>query len=135
MLKLPNYFLVLNRLTARWEYITRLYETGELGEDINDTQEVLEDMLNRCQTREYIELLKIALVGGALPSEMNSGGIENTTNMASMDVNEETSMDGSPPSMTRATQNAMNSDVINDLGAKLLRYPYTSSTIVMTVLR
>lgn len=127
---------MLTRLTARWEYITRLYETGELGEDINDTQEVLEDMLNRCQTREYIELLRVALVGGSLPSEIqnSAGGIVDTnTNMSSMDVNEECSMDGSPPS--RATQNAMNSDVINDLGAKLLRYPYTSSSIVMTVLR
>lgn len=125
---------MLSHLTNRWTYITQLYKSGELGEDITDTQEVIEDMLNRSLTREYLELLKVAMVGGSLVT-LNNTSDTGTGVESAMNVNEESSMDSPAPAMTRATQNAMASDVINDLGAKLLRYPYTSSPIVMTVLR
>lgn len=126
---------MLSRLTARWQYITRLYEKGDLGEDVNDTQEVLEDLLNRSLTREYLEVLKVALIGGTLPvnnamNEQHAGSLG-----TGMDCNDEHSMDSAPATLTRAAQSAMSSDVINDLGAKLLRYPYTSSPTVMTILR
>jgi exportin-5 len=56
---------VLSHLTTRWEYIGSLYENGALGDDTtNDAQEVLDDILNRTLTREYLDVLKVALVGG-----------------------------------------------------------------------
>lgn len=121
-------FTVLTRLTTRWQYITALYESGELGEDVNDTQEVLEDMLNRTLTREYIDVLKVALVGSTIDPTAN------TSTDASMDQDDQ-SMDGPPQALTRAAQSAMTSEVISDLGGKLLRNQYTCTPIVMTVLR
>ncbi|EAA00125.3 AGAP011888-PA [Anopheles gambiae str. PEST] len=122
---------MLTRLTARWHYITALYESGELGEDVNDTQEVLEDMLNRTLTREYIDVLKVALVGSTIDPTANS--TSDATMAGGMDQDDQ-SMDGTPQALTRAAQSAMTSEVISDLGGKLLRNQYTSNPIVMTVL-
>ena len=37
-----------------------LYESGKFEEEsANDTQEVIEDMLNRNLTREYLDVLKV----------------------------------------------------------------------------
>lgn len=118
---------MLARLTARWQYIAALYESGELGEDVNDTQEVLEDMLNRSITREYIEVLKVALVGSTVDP------MTNTATESSMDQDDQ-SMDAPPQALSRAAQSAMTSEVISDLGGKLLRNQYTCTPIVMTVL-
>lgn len=127
-------FAVLNRLSARWQYISALYETGELGEDINDTQEVLEDMLNRTLTREYLDVLKVALVGGAITTSLadrdNSSGSMGLDNMDQDDH----SMDMTT-STTRATQSALAAEVLSDLGAKLLRNPSTCDAICLTILR
>lgn len=122
--------LVLNRLTTRWNYIASLYESGELNEEVNDTQEVLEDMLNRTLTREYLDVLKVALVGGSLTIEANGGASTDVT----MDQDEH-SMDGPSHGLTRATQNALTSEVISDLGGKLLKDHVTCSPIVMTILK
>lgn len=127
---------MLNRLTARWQYITRLYESGDLGDDITDTQEVIEDLLNRSMTKEYLEVLKTGLVGGSMNLNIQNQEASTASGMETgMDVQEEQSMDGAAPALSRATQSAMTSDVINDLGSQLLRSPYTSSPIVMTILR
>lgn len=124
---------MLNRLIARWQYISGLYESGELGEDINDTQEVVEDMLNRTLTREYLDVLKVALVGGSLPTTLSerdnsSGALDNIMDQDdhSMDI---------PAQTSRATQSAMAAEVISDLGAKLLRCPETCDPISLTILR
>lgn len=123
---------MLNRLTSRWQYITSLYESGELGGDVNDTNEVFEDMLNRTLTREYIDVLKVALVGGSLTSDHGIAFSNSTENIMHQD---DQSMDGVSPALTRAAQSAMASEVISELGSKLLRSQYTSTPIVMTVLR
>lgn len=125
---------MLNRLTARWQYIKGLYESGELGEDINDTQEVVEDMLNRTLTREYLEVLKVGLVGATLPTSINerdssSGALDNI-----MDQDDH-SMDISAQQLSRATQSAMATEVISDLGAKLLKNGETCDAIFLTILR
>lgn len=124
---------MLNRLTIRWQYITALYESGELGEDINDTQEVLEDMLNRTLTREYLDVLKVTLVGGAIAPTLSerdnsSGALDNIMDQddQSMDI---------PAQTSRATQSALAAEVISDLGAKLLRNPGTCDSICFTILR
>jgi exportin-5 len=45
-----------------------LYESGKFEEEGgNDTQEVIEDMLNRNLTKEYLDVLKVALIGGTIP--------------------------------------------------------------------
>lgn len=127
------YFSVLNRLTVRWQYISALYESGELGEDINDTQEVVEDMLNRTLTREYLDVLKVALVGGSLPTTLNerdgsTGTLDNIMDQDdhSMDI---------PAQTSRSSQSAMAAEVISDLGSKLLRNSETCDPICFTILR
>lgn len=125
-----SFSLVLNRLTNRWKYISSLYESGELGEDVNDTQEVLEDMLNRTLTREYLDVLKVALVGSTMPHSVER---ENSSGTLDMDQDDH-SMD-IPTQGTRATQSALASEVISDFGAKLLRNPITCDSICMTILK
>lgn len=115
---------MLNRLNNRWQYISSLYESGKLDEDSNDTQEVLEDMLNRNLTREYLDVLKVALVGGTIIS---------TDTISSMEQ-DDSSMDTPQANLTRAAQSAIASDVISDLGNKLLRYEHCSTPLVLTVL-
>uniref|UniRef100_A0A1B0CUW8 Uncharacterized protein n=1 Tax=Lutzomyia longipalpis TaxID=7200 RepID=A0A1B0CUW8_LUTLO len=117
---------MLNRLTLRWQYISSLYERGELGEDVSDTQEVMEDMVYRAMAREYLELLKVALVGGQLTTD--HGNHDETMDQ------DDLSMDGPPQQLTRAAQSAMASEIISDLGGKLLHFPATCSSIVLTVL-
>lgn len=118
---------MLNRLTAKWQYITALYESGELGEDVNDTQEVFEDILNRTLTREYLDVLKVTLVGGTLTDR------DNNSNNDAMD-HDDHSMDAPAHGITRASQSAMTAEVISELGAKLLRHHLTSTPLVLTIL-
>lgn len=136
---------MLKRLTFRWEYISSLYASGELGEDVSDTQEVLEDMLNRTVTREYLDLLKVALVGGTITDRdhvglpgsggaSGGGGVTSAGGTDAMDADDQ-SMDGSPHGVTRASQSALAAEVISELGGKLLRDPKTSTPLVMTILR
>lgn len=122
---------VLNRLTARWQYIAALYESGELGEDINDTQEVVEDMLNRTLTREYLDVLKVALVGATITHT----SIERDSSSGALDMDQDDHSMDIPTQTTRATQSALASEVISDLGAKLLRNPGTCDSICFTILR
>lgn len=125
------YLSVLNRLTTRWQYITALYESGELGEDINDTQEVLEDMLNRTLTREYLDVLKVALVGATITPT----SIERDNSSGALDMDQDDHSMDIPTQTTRAHQSALASEVISDLGAKLLRDPGTCDSICLTILR
>lgn len=128
---------MLSRLTMRWKYIQELYERGQLGEDVNDdTQEVVEDMLNRLLTREYLDVLKVALVGSAGSSSNSAPNSEqNGASDANMD-HDDLSMDGQGNhTLTRAAQSAMASEVISELGGKLLKHPATCSPVVMTILR
>lgn len=122
---------MLNRLTARWQYITSLYESGELGEDINDTQEVVEDMLNRTLTREYLDVLKVALVGATITPTI----IERDSSSHALDMDQDDHSMDIPAQNTRATQSALASEVISDLGAKLLRNPGTCDAVCHTILR
>lgn len=123
--------LVLNRLTTRWQYITALYESGELGEDITDTQEVVEDMLNRTLTREYLDVLKVALVGASI----TPANIERDSSSGALDMDQDDHSMDIPTQTTRATQSALASEVISDLGAKLLRDKGTCDSICLTILR
>lgn len=126
---------MLNRLTTRWQYITSLYESGELSEEINDTQEVLEDMLNRTLTREYLEVLKVALVGGTITTTTNDRDcLSGTTIDTTMDQDDH-SVDGPPQNLTRAAQSAIAAEVISDLGGKLLKNHHSCIPIVMTILK
>lgn len=120
---------MLHRLTIRWEYITKLYENGELGDDTNnDAQEVLDDILNRNLTREYLDVLKVALVGG-------TAGTNDTTEIGlnSMDHDDQ-SMDAMP-NITRAAQAAMQSSILSELGRKLLTSQLTCEAIVCTIFK
>lgn len=94
----------------------------EAQEDNNaDAQEVLEDILTRALTREYLDLLKVALVGGSLTPDSSSPDTMET---------EDLSMDSPTPS---ARTNLTN-EVISDLGTLLLRSEKTCQSLVLTVL-
>ncbi|KAI8034726.1 exportin-5 [Drosophila gunungcola] len=124
--------LMCERLTRRWLYIASLYESGQLNGEVNDTQEVLEDQLNRTLTREYLDVLKIALVGGQIGADHVAAGANANSNSVAME-NEEHSMDSAPQS--RASQSALLSDIISDLGGKLLRNGLIGNYVLMTLLK
>ena len=52
-------FLVLERLSVRWGHLSTLIESGSYEEENTDTQEMLEDLLIRMLTREYIDVIII----------------------------------------------------------------------------
>lgn len=94
---------VLSRLHTKWLQVNE-FRNREAQEDNADTQEVLEDILTRALTREYVDVLKVALVGGGLTPESNSENMET----------EDLSMDSpTPPPPTRSN---MTTEVISDLG-------------------
>lgn len=111
---------MLTRLHSKWQQVNE-FRNREAQEDNADTQEVLEDILTRALTREYLDFLKVALVGGSLTPETNSETMET----------EELSMDSPPPPPTRST---MTTEVISDLGLILLRSEKTCQAIVLAVL-
>lgn len=102
---------MLSRLHTKWLQVNE-FRNREAQEDNTDTQEVLEDILTRALTREYLEVLKVALVGGGLTPESN------TENMETEDLN----MDSpTPPPPTRSN---MTTEVISDLGRIFFIYRY-----------
>ncbi|XP_071532489.1 exportin-5 [Panulirus ornatus] len=52
------------RLSTRWGHLTSLIESGSYEDENTDTQEMLEDLLIRMLTREYVDLLKVVLIRG-----------------------------------------------------------------------
>ncbi|KAJ8964038.1 hypothetical protein NQ314_005178 [Rhamnusium bicolor] len=112
--------IILTKLHTKWQQVIE-FRNREAQEDNGDTQEVLEDILTRALTREYLDLLKVALVGGSLTPEANSETMET----------EEHSMDSPTPPHTRSN---MTTEVISDLGLNLLRSEKTCQSIVLAVL-
>ncbi|XP_072394417.1 exportin-5 [Diabrotica undecimpunctata] len=112
--------IILSRLHTKWQQVIE-FRNREAQEDNQDTQEVLEDILTRAITREYLDLLKVALVGGSVTPESNSETMET----------EEHSMDSPTPPHTRTN---MTNEVISDLGLMLLRSEKTCHSIVLAVL-
>lgn len=111
--------ILLNRLHVNWQKVIE-FRNREIQEDNADTQEVLEDFLTRALTREYLDLLKVGLVGGSLTPENSSDTMETG----------ELSKSPTPP----PTRSNMTSEVISDLGLILLRNDKTCQPVVLAVL-
>lgn len=108
------------RLSAKWQYINRLHESRDSDDENTDAQEVIEDMLNRNLTRDVVELLKVALIGGI------------SSDAAPLDTMEQDSMAVDPP-FTRGNNSTV-VEVVSDLGAFILRQPTTCHSVVLCVL-
>ncbi|KAK9885730.1 hypothetical protein WA026_012499 [Henosepilachna vigintioctopunctata] len=111
--------IMLTRLHSKWQQVNEL-RNREIQDD-QDNQEVLEDILTRALTREYLDLFKVALVGGSLTPESSS---------ETMEI-EDLSMDSPTPPSARVN---MTNEVISDLGLILLRSEKTCQSIILTVL-
>ncbi|XP_047518097.1 exportin-5 [Pieris napi] len=106
--------LMVVHLSQRWDYVTSLYESGKLEEESgSESQEVLEDMLVRHLTREYLEVLKVSLVEAA-PTEASIDGMEEEMPTAS-------------PARTP--------EHVSELGAVLLADPIAGPALLHTILR
>ena len=106
------------RLSAKWQYISRLYDSGTLDDENTDAQEVIEDMLNRNLTRDFVDVLKVVLIGGA------------ATDVAPPDSMEQDN--GLPASRTGSNIVA---EIVSELGAFILRNRHTCHSIVLCVLQ
>lgn len=109
------------RLSAKWQYITRRYEDGTL-DDETDTQEVIDDMLNRNLTRDFIDVLKVALVGGTANDAVLPDSMEQDNGGMAID----------PP--IGRTNNSIVAEVVSELGAFILRHPSTCHSVVLCIL-
>ena len=113
---------VCHRLSAKWQYITHLYESGNLEDEGTDAQEVIDDMLNRNLTRDIVDVLKIALVGGTSNDGSPADSMEQDNGAMAVD---------SPPSRG---SNSIVAEVVSELGAFILRHPSTSHSVVLCIL-
>lgn len=68
---------MVERLGKRWEHLTSLIESGTYEEENTNTEEMMEDMLIRMLTREYIDLLKVILMdrGVAVSGDGQEAGV------------------------------------------------------------
>ncbi|KAI4494072.1 hypothetical protein M0802_009226 [Mischocyttarus mexicanus] len=112
---------MFHRLTTKWQYIASLYESGNLDEEGTDTQEVINDMLNRNLTRDFIDVLKVALVGGAASDAAPPDTMEQDNVGMAVD-----------PPISRG--NSIVAEVVSDLGAVILRNVSTCSSVVLCIL-
>lgn len=109
------------RLSAKWQYIAHLYESGGLDEENTDTQEVIDDMLNRNLTRDFVDVLKVALVGGAACDATPPDTMEQDSGGMAVD-----------PPLSRG--NSIVAEVVSELGTFILRHPSTCHSVVLCVL-
>lgn len=121
---------MFSRLSQRWQYLALRQESENYAENANNSDEIIADMLIRAMTREYLDVLKVTLVGGTINVVDRSNPMDDVM----VDV-EEQSMDGVTPALTRAAQSAMAAEIISELGSRLLKCSVTCNPIVMTVLR
>ncbi|XP_066998093.1 exportin-5 [Anabrus simplex] len=110
---------MFQRLVSKWQYISQLYETGSIEDENSDTQEVVEDMLNRTVTREYLDVLKFALVG-------SSSDAATTIGMEIMEQDDRCE----PPRL-----NSMLQSELSELGTLILRNEATRQSVVLCVIR
>lgn len=111
-----------HRLSTKWQYMTALYESGGLEDENSDAQEVIDDMLNRNLTRDFVDVLKVTLVGGAASDASPADSMDQDN--SGMAVDQQTPVRG----------NSIVAEVVSELGAFVLRHPSTSHSIVLCVL-
>ncbi|XP_057339906.1 exportin-5 [Microplitis mediator] len=110
-----------HRLSAKWQYMTALYESGGLDEENTNEQEVIEDMLNRNLTRDFVDVLKVTLVGGTASDAAPPDSMDQ--DISSMAVDQ-----------TPVRGNSVIAEVVSELGACVLRIPSTCHSVVLCVL-
>ncbi|XP_044747732.1 exportin-5 [Coccinella septempunctata] len=111
--------IMFSKLQTKWQQVSELRNPD--SQEDQDTQEVLDDILTRALTREYLDIFKIALVGGNFTPESNHDTMEI----------EDLSTDSPIPPPTRIN---ITNEVISDLGLILLRKEKTCQSILLTVL-
>ncbi|CAH0391468.1 unnamed protein product [Bemisia tabaci] len=108
------------RLSLKWELLRQMRESGKIDDNDENTQELLEDMLNRQLTREYLDVVKIILYGG---SGTEKGSLDDA-----MDGNDSSQ---TPPQPT----SSLHPEVISELGIKVMRNSRTCQGIAQFMLR
>ena len=104
------------RLTKKWQQIYDSKLNTNQDEQM-EIAELIDDNIIRSLTREYLEVLKIILIGGAITESQEYEEL-------AMD------MDG-PPAPTRSM---LTNEVVTELGTILLQNDFTYKSIVLTVL-
>ncbi|XP_013773403.1 exportin-5-like [Limulus polyphemus] len=105
--------LMFQRLSTKWEQFKQRYGTSSgYEEEMTESQEVLDDQVNRQVTREYVDLLDVILHGKKISNEQVSELMEEET---------ETSKPASP------------TDGLSELGISVIRTETVCPSIVMTI--
>ncbi|XP_076324689.1 exportin-5-like protein Ranbp21 [Tachypleus tridentatus] len=105
--------LMFERLSAKWEQFKQRYGTSSgYEEEMTESQEVLDDQVNRQVTREYVDLLDIILHGKKVSIEQVS------------ELMEEEAETSKPASST---------DGLSELGIAVIRTETVCPSVVMTI--
>ncbi|XP_071452699.1 exportin-5 isoform X2 [Hetaerina americana] len=126
------------RLCEKWQYITQLYESGGIDNDNTDTQEVLDDMLNRQLTREYLDVLKVVLIGysGNMPGISDGLGAGGTDAMEQDDPGWGKGGGGRCGGSSAGNPlSTLQNELLSDLGQLVLRSEATRQAVTLVVLR
>lgn len=106
---------MLERLSGRWDHLTNVVESDSQEEN-QDVQEILEDLLIRMLTREYVDLLKAVLMSGQRGVTFDAPEV--------MDAD-----------MEIAISSSSNNDMLSELGELVLGCDTICQSIVTTLLK
>ncbi|XP_046395855.1 exportin-5 isoform X3 [Ischnura elegans] len=125
------------RLSEKWQYITQLYESGGIDNENTDTQEVLDDMLNRQLTREYLDVLKIVLIGynGNMAGISDGLGAGGTESMEQDDPGWGKGGGGRGGCSAGNPMATLQNELLSDLGQLVLRNEATRRAVTLVILR
>ena len=106
---------MLNRLTDRWDQVTKMREDPDFDPDAADSAEVVADVIACQLTREYLDVIKAILTSG--------GGSD-------LDTSKSVTTDTSD-NKTSSTHNL----TLSELGSLVIQHDSIGQTIVQTLLR
>lgn len=123
---------MLERLTQRWKYLSTLRESPTFDEDNTDSQEVVDDVVCRHLTREYLDVVKAMLTSGDGSDILISSFQNNRDRSFESQAGEGDQTQNHGNGSKATNQNIL---VLSELGTHALHHESLGSCIMVTLLR
>ncbi len=118
---------MLNRLTEKWKQLIIARESPNFDEDNTDSQEVLDDVIGRQFTREYLDVIKAVLTSGG-GSDLASSNAAGAINKRQLSASSESLNKGGGTSNSQQLS-------LSDLGNLVMQNEGLRQCITLTLLR
>lgn len=116
---------MLNRLTDKWEKLKLARESPTFDENNTDSQEVIDDVLGRQITREYLDVIKAILTSGG-GSDLSQTSVSSSASLTASSESLNKATNGGPPSHHL---------VLSELGTLVMRDEALGQCLTLTLLR